>query len=210
MFLWSFQVFTVFVMAAPAMGYILHVKKRPLMRISEACRSLFGDRFTDGLGGKVLDIIFLMSILAGAAVTLGLGAPIVTYNLAELLNMELFFGLSLIDNHYLGIFFKISAYLGIERGIKRLSTLNMYLAGGFALFILMVRPGIFILNYFTDSVCFLLSHYMDMSFHTNAFHAGGSSHMESHTIFWFAYNATGRCCIVFLQQKFPEEERLKR
>ncbi len=36
MFLWSFQVFAIFVMAAPAMAYVIHVKKRPLMRISEA------------------------------------------------------------------------------------------------------------------------------------------------------------------------------
>ncbi|MYL42683.1 BCCT family transporter [Virgibacillus salexigens] len=190
MFLWSFQVFAVFVMAAPAMGYILHVKKRPLMRISEACRSIFGDRFTDGLGGKILDIIFLISILAGAAVTLGLGAPIVTYNLAELLNVELTFGLTLIVTIVWVFLFSISAYLGIERGIKRLSTLNMYLAGAFALFIMFVGPGVFILNYFTDSVGFLLSHYIDMSFHTNALNPGESSHIESHTIFWFAYNAT--------------------
>ncbi len=65
MFLWSFQTFAIFVMAAPAMGYILHVRKSPVMRISEACRVIFGDQFTDGVGGKILDIIFLISILAG-------------------------------------------------------------------------------------------------------------------------------------------------
>lgn len=96
MFMWSVQVFAIFVMAAPAMGYILHVRKRPFMRVSEALRVLFGDKFTDGLGSKILDIIFLVSILAGAAVTLGLGKPIVTYNLAALLNVEITFEMTFI------------------------------------------------------------------------------------------------------------------
>ncbi|MBP1969112.1 choline-glycine betaine transporter [Virgibacillus natechei] len=190
MFMWSFQVFAIFVMAAPAMGYILHVRKKPFMRISEACRVIFGDKFTDGLGGTILDIIFLVSILSGAAVTLGLGTPIVTYNLAEIFNIEITFGLTLIVTIVWVFLFSISAYLGIERGIKRLSTFNMYLAGGFAIFIMIVGPGIFILNYFTDTVGFLLSNYVDISLYTNALDMGGTTHMESNTIFWFAYSAT--------------------
>lgn len=136
MFLWGFQVFAIFVMIAPAMAYILHVKKRPMMRISEAARIILGDKLTDGWAGVILDILFLLSILTGAAVTLGLGAPIVTYNLAALLNIEVTFGLTLAVTVVWVLLFSASAYLGIEKGIKRLSTFNIYLAGAFGLFIL--------------------------------------------------------------------------
>jgi betaine/carnitine transporter, BCCT family len=190
MFLWGFQVFAIFVMIAPAMGYVLHVQKRPLMRISEACRVLFGDRFTDGWGGKVLDILFLISILTGAAVTLGLGAPIITHNLSSLLNMEVTFGMTIIVTVIWVFLFSLSAYLGIEKGIKRLSTFNMYLAGLFAILILVAGPGVFILNYFTDSVSFLLSHYLTFSLNTDSVHQGEASHIQSNTVFWFAYSAT--------------------
>ncbi|MFD1445025.1 BCCT family transporter [Oceanobacillus profundus] len=190
MFLWSFQTFAIFVMAAPALGYLVHVRKKPHMRISEACRSIFGDTFTDGIGGKILDVIFLVSILSGAAVTLGLGTPIVTYSLAEIFNIEITFGLTLIVTIVWVLFFSISAYLGIERGIKKLSTLNMYLAGIFAVFIMVAGPGVFILNYFTDSIGFLFTHYIDMSLNTNAVYPGESTHIQSNTVFWFAYNAT--------------------
>jgi choline-glycine betaine transporter len=189
MFLWSFQVFAIFVMAAPAMGYIMHVRKKPLMRISEACRCIFGDKFTDGLGGKILDIIFLVSIIAGAAVTLGLGTPIITYNLSKLANIEVTFGLTLLVTIVWVVLFSASAYLGIEKGIKRLSTLNMYLAGAFGLFIMIAGPGLFILNYFTDSIGFLFRKYIDMSLSTNSL-GQGNSIMESNTVFWFAYCAT--------------------
>lgn len=50
--------------------------------------------------------------------------------------------------------------------------------------------GMFILNYFTDSVRYLLSNYLNFSFYTNSLHNGESTHVESHTVFWFAYNAT--------------------
>ncbi|MFB1050135.1 BCCT family transporter [Paraliobacillus sp. JSM ZJ581] len=190
MFMWSFQVFAIFVMAAPALGYILHVRKKPFMRISEACRVLLGDTFIDGIGGKILDSIFLVSILAGAAVTLGLGAPIITYNIAELFQIEQSFTITLIVTVVWVSLFSISAYLGVEKGIKRLSTFNMYLAGIFALFIMVAGPGIFILNYFTDSIGFLLSNYFNMSLFTNAVDVGGKTYIESQTIFWFAYSAT--------------------
>ncbi len=190
MFMWNLQVFAIFVMAAPAMGYILHVRKRPMMRISEACRVIFGDQFTDGIGGKILDIIFLISILAGAAVTLGLGAPIVTYNVAELFDIDITFGLTLIVTIIWVCLFSTSAYLGIEKGIKKLSTLNMYLAAIFALGILLFGPGIFILNYFTDTIGFLVSHYVDLSFYTNSLDLKGSTFIETNTVFWYAYSAT--------------------
>ncbi|SDN86672.1 BCCT family transporter [Alkalicoccus daliensis] len=190
MFLWSFQVFAIFVMAAPAMAYILHVRKRPLMRISEACRVIFGDRFTDGFGGKVLDIIFLISILSGAAVTLGLGAPIVTYNLAHLFNTEVTFTLTLGVTLVWVIMFSASAYVGIDRGIKRLSTFNMYLAGLFALFVMIAGPGVFILDYFTDSLRVLLTNYVGISLYTDSLTFGEATFMQSNTVFWFAYSAT--------------------
>lgn len=190
MFLWSFQVFAIFVMAAPAMAYIIHVKKRPLMRISEACRVIFGDRFTDGVGGKVIDILFLVSILSGAAVTLGLGTPIITSNVSALLNIEVTFGLTMIVTIIWVFLFSVSAYLGIERGIKRLSTFNIYLAGGLAVFILIAGPGVFILDYFTDTVGHLLNNYLSLSFYTESVAIEQTTHIQSHMIFWFAYSAT--------------------
>ncbi|WP_277678712.1 BCCT family transporter [Gracilibacillus dipsosauri] len=190
MFIWSFQVFAIFVMAAPAMAYILHVKKRPLMRISEACRCILGDRFTDGIGGKVIDVLFLISILSGAAVTLGLGTPIITSNLTNLLNIEVTFGMTMIVTIIWVVLFSVSAYLGIEKGIKRLSTFNIYLAGGLAIFILIAGPGIFILDFFTDTVGHLVNHYFSLSFYTNSTDLHSTTHIQSHMIFWFAYSAT--------------------
>src|SRR5699024_10662808 len=121
MFIWSFQTFAVFVVAAPALAYVLHVRKKPFMSISAACRTIFGDKFTDGIGGVVLDVIFMISILSGAAVTLGLGTPIVTYNIAELLGIDQSFTLTLVVRVVWVLMFTIGAYRGLEKGIQLLS-----------------------------------------------------------------------------------------
>ncbi|WP_411843336.1 BCCT family transporter [Salinicoccus sp. HZC-1] len=190
MYIWGFQVFSIFVMAAPAMAYIIHVKKRPMMRISEATRVIFGDKFTDGIGGIFLDTLFLVSILSGAAVTLGLGTPIITSNLAALLNTEVTFTMTIIVTLIWVLLFSISAYLGIEKGIKRLSVLNVYMAAFLALFILIAGPGIFIMDYFTDTIGHLLSNYLRLSFFTESVAVEQTSFIRGHLIFWMAYNAT--------------------
>ena len=190
MFIWSLQTFSIFVMAAPAIAYIIHVKKRPMMRISEATRILFGDKFTDGLGGTLLDILFLVSILSGAAVTLGLGTPIITANLAALLDTEVTFTMTLIVTVVWVFLFSLSAYVGIEKGIKRLSVANIYLSAGLALFIIIVGPGIFIMDFFTDTVGHLISNYLTFSFFTESTVVEQTSFIKNHLVFWFAYNAT--------------------
>ncbi|CAM2902896.1 BCCT family transporter [Salinicoccus roseus] len=190
MYMWSFQIFSIFVMTAPAIAYIIHVKKRPMMRISEATRVIFGDRFTDGVGGILIDILFLVSILSGAAVTLGLGTPIITSNLAALLDTEVTFTMTMIVTFIWVALFSLSAYLGIEKGIRRLSLLNMYLAAFLAIFILIVGPGIFIMDFFTDTIGHLLNNYLTYSFFTDSVAVEQTAHMRSHMIFWIAYSAT--------------------
>lgn len=190
MFLWSFQTFAIFVMTAPAMGYLIYVRKAKSMRISEVCRCVFGDKFTNGIGGKLIDILFLVSIIAGAAVTVGLGTPLVTTVLASLLNIEASFGLTLIVTIVCVATFTISAWLGIEKGIKRLSTFNVYLAAAFGIFILIAGPGVFILDHFTDSIGFLLKNYIDVSFYADSLRDGSAGYVQNYTVFWFAYCAT--------------------
>ena len=190
MYMWSFQIFSIFVMTAPAVAYVIHVKKRPMMRISEATRVIFGDKFTDGIGGILIDILFLVSILSGAAVTLGLGTPIITSNLAALLDMEVTFTMTMIVTLIWVSLFSLSAYLGIEKGIKRLSLANMYLAALLAIFILIVGPGVFIFDYFTDTVGHLLNNYFTYSLFTDSLAVEQSAHMRDHMIFWIAYSST--------------------
>lgn len=158
----------------------------------------------------MLDVLFLISILAGAAVTLGLGAPIITQNLSHLLGIEVNFGLTITVTIIWVFLFSLSAYLGIEKGIKRLSTFNMYLAAIFALFILIGGPGVFILNYFSDSVSFLLANYLNISLNTQSVHQGQPHISKVIPCFGMLTVLHGLCSTVYLPLKFQEAERLRK
>lgn len=150
MFLWDPVCFALFIIAGPAMGYVIHVRKKPLLRVSEVCRCVFGDKFTDGIGGRILDVFFVVAIMAGTATFLGFGTPLVTAMLNKIFGLEQNFRLTVIVTIVWIALFTASAYLGIEKGIKNLSTFNMYFAAVFGIFIMIAGPGIFILDFFTD------------------------------------------------------------
>jgi choline-glycine betaine transporter len=190
MFLWDPVCFVLFVCAGPAMGYVIHVRKRPLLRVSEVYRCIFGDKFADGIGGMLLDIFFVIAILAGTSTFLGLGTPIVTTFLNHLFGFEINFRLTVIVTLIWIVLFTGSAYLGLEKGIKNLSTFNMYLAAIFGIFIMIAGPTVFILDFFTDTVGFYLNHHNDIIFYSDSMRTGEPGYMQRYTVFWYAYIAT--------------------
>ena len=60
---WAF-----YILPAAAYGYMMHVKKSPRQRMSEACRPILGDR-VDGKLGKAIDLFAIIGLLAATATT---------------------------------------------------------------------------------------------------------------------------------------------
>lgn len=193
MHLWSFQTFAVFSVGAPAIAYLLFVRKTPVLRMSEIYRCLFGDRFVDGVGGKLVDITFLVAIVGGAAAFLGLGTPIVTGIAARLLGLEPTFGLTAAVTLVWIALFTTSVMLGLEKGIKILSEVNMYVAGLFGLLVLVTGPTAFILALSSDSLLELVQHFLSFALNIGTEPPAtteGAFDIQRHAVFWCAYNAT--------------------
>ena len=189
MFLWSIQKMSILVISAPAIAYMMYNRKNKSTKISEVFRYVFGDKFADGIGGKSIDVLFLVSIIAGAATFIGFGAPIITHSIAHLFNLEVTFNLSMMVTFAWTIAFTVSATLGLKKSIQFLSSLNIYLAGAFAALILVLGPGAFIMNFFTDSLRVHLNSFVDFSLYMGSLSEGGDA-MQRFTLFWFAYSAT--------------------
>ena len=64
LFHWSFIPWAFYLVLAAAFGFMLHVRKRSRQRFSEACRPLLG-KHTDGLAGRVIDLLAVFALLAG-------------------------------------------------------------------------------------------------------------------------------------------------
>ena len=77
MFHWGPIAWAIYVLPALPIGYLVFVKKKPVYKISQACRPILKGH-TDKLLGKIVDILFIFGLLGGAATSLALGVPMIS------------------------------------------------------------------------------------------------------------------------------------
>lgn len=186
-FLWGLQLAAIYVITAPAVAYFVHVRGQNNVKISQLCRSLLGDKFADGLLGKLVDIIFVIALVLGAATTIGLASPVLSAVFGKLFHLEPSFGLDFVMTVAMIVIFTTSAFLGIEKGIERLSDLNVYLMIALVALIMILGPGLFILNYSVESIGSYIDNFIKFSFYSDSLRLGGTDYTESYTVFWWAY-----------------------
>lgn len=87
-FHWSFIPWGFYLVLAAAFGFMLHVRKRDRQKYSEACRPLLGKK-TDGLPGKIIDILAEFALLAGTATTFSIATPLMANVINELFGISL-------------------------------------------------------------------------------------------------------------------------
>ena len=75
LFHWSFIPWGFYLVLAVAFGFMLHVRKCSRQKYSEACRPILG-RHTDGLAGRIIDLLAVFALLAGTATTFSVATPL--------------------------------------------------------------------------------------------------------------------------------------
>lgn len=88
LFHWSLIPWGFYLVLAVAFGFMLHVRNRERQKYSEACRPVLG-KHTDGIPGRIIDLLAVFALLAGTATTFSLATPL----MANIINA--FFGVEL-------------------------------------------------------------------------------------------------------------------
>ena len=88
LFHWSFIPWGFYLVLAVAFGFMLHVRKRSRQKYSEACRPLLG-KHTDGLPGRIIDLLAVFALLAGTATTFSVATPLMAALIGELFHVTL-------------------------------------------------------------------------------------------------------------------------
>ena len=88
LFHWSLIPWGFYLMLAVAFGFMLHVRKRDRQKYSEACRPLLG-KYTDGIWGRLIDLLAVFALLAGTATTFSLATPLMAGIIDELIPVDL-------------------------------------------------------------------------------------------------------------------------
>lgn len=87
-FHWSLIPWGFYLVLAVAFGFMLHVRKRERQKYSEACRPILG-KHTDGIPGRIIDLLAVFALLAGTATTFSLATPLMASIINELFHVEL-------------------------------------------------------------------------------------------------------------------------
>ncbi|WP_236542695.1 BCCT family transporter [Spiractinospora alimapuensis] len=184
LFHWGFTAWAVFCVPALALAYLYHVRRIRSLRLSDACRGVLGDR-VDGWAGRVIDVIFILGMLGAAGTSLGLAVPTISAGFARLFGLPSGTWLDVGVIALWTLLFGGSVFLGLQRGLRRLANINLWLAGILGLIVLVVGPTVFILDTFTNSVGTLLQNVVQMSFYTDP--VGESGFEETWTVFYWGW-----------------------
>jgi BCCT family betaine/carnitine transporter len=183
-FHWGIIPWAIYSIATIPVAYSLHVKRQPFLRFSSAAQPLLG-RHSEGAAGKLIDLVVILSILGGVGTSLGLSIPLVSGLLQTLLDLEESTGLNMLVLFVWTVLFSYSAYMGLGKGIKVLSDINISLAFALLLFVLLVGPTIFILKLWVNSVGLYLDNFIRISLWTDP--VSGSGFTEQWTVFYWAW-----------------------
>ena len=165
LFHWGFTAWAVYCIPTLPLAYLYWNRKRPVLRLSAACAGVIGDRAAKGIPGKVIDILFMFGLIGGVGTSIGLGTPMLSAGLAELFGLERTFLLDVLVIAIWGAIFGFSVYSGLEKGIRVLSDINLWLIIFVLAFTFLFGPTIFILDTFTNSIGLLIQNFVEMSFY---------------------------------------------
>jgi BCCT family betaine/carnitine transporter len=184
-FHWGVTAWSIYALPTIAIAYSFYVKKIPYLRASASMHAILGPSGENSALGRLVDLAAMIALLGGAGTSLGVIAPTIAASIAELMNTESTFAMELgVMGFCIGLF-AFSVYMGIEKGIKRLSDLNVYLALGFLAYILIAGPTLFILKTSVNTVGFMAENFVRMMTWTDPVENTGF--VESWTIFYWAW-----------------------
>jgi BCCT family betaine/carnitine transporter len=184
LFHWGFTAWAFYCLPAVAIAYPYYSKKLDILRFSVSCHWFLKGR-EHGVIARTIDFLFMVAMLGGAASGLGFSTPMIAAAIAWL------FGIEPTNTLEIGVvflcisLFAVSVWLGLKKGIKRLSDINIVLALGLLTFILLVGPTAFIVKTGLNGIGVMAQNFIRMNFWTDPF--SDSGFVENWTIFYWAW-----------------------
>lgn len=184
-FHWGVTAWFIYALPTIAIAYHFYQRQVPHLCASTGCHTLLGARGNRSLLGRSIDTIAMLALLGGTGTSLGMIGPMISTVSAEILGVPNSFALQMAVLAFCVAMFSFSVFLGLEKGIKRLSHLNVLAALLMLLYILLVGPTLFILKMSTDTLGLMASNFVRMMTWTDPVEATGF--VESWTIFYWAW-----------------------
>lgn len=185
-FHWGVHAWAVYGIVGLIFAYFNFHKGYPGL-VSATLRPILGDKMMKGPIGGAIDVLAIIATVTGVAATLGFGALQINEGLNFLFDLPSNFMTQATIIVIATILFTWSAWSGIDKGIKSLSNINMFLAFIVLIILFCVGPTLNILNTFTNSLGDYIANFFNMSLRIPQ--SGGEKFqwLQQWTIFYWAW-----------------------
>lgn len=182
-FHWGLHPWAIYAIVGLGLAFFAYNRGLPLT-IRSIFYPLIGNRIY-GFWGNLIDVLSVLATLTGLATSLGLGVKQVNAGLNFLFGVQISTTTQIILIAVITAFATLSVISGLDGGVKRLSQINMIMAGLFMLFLLVAGPTVYILGGFTQSIGYYITKLPELSLWTETFR--GTNWQGSWTVFYWAW-----------------------
>ena len=135
---WGFVAWAFYSLPTLAIAYPFYVRKVPQLKYSNSAQYWLKGRERSWLA-RLMDSFFMIALIGGAGSSLGISTPLISAFVSRLTGVPDGFALEVAVVVVCVALFSLSVWLGLSRGIRRLSDVNIALAFLFLLFIHRLR-----------------------------------------------------------------------
>jgi len=180
---WGLHPWGIYALVGMALAFFAFNRKLPL-----AIRSIFypllGDRVY-GLWGDVIDVLAVLATLFGLATSLGFGVQQVNAGLSHLFGLPNSPMIQVLLVAAITFAATLSVVSGLDKGVKRLSQLNINLGAILLVFMLSLGPTVLILDSLVQNLGLYMADFFDTAFWTESYRNG--QWQNSWTVFYWAW-----------------------
>ena len=187
LFHWGFLGWGFYCLPGIAAGLAFYRGGAKSLRLSEACAPVIGD-LSQGFLGRFIDFLYLVGLIGAVSTGLGLAVPLLAELVAELFYLQrekIGFVLDVLVIMVISLVFCASVWVGLEKGVKRLSNINVYFAFFLLAFVFILGPTLFIVEMGISIFGHLVQNFIKMSTWLDPIKK--SDFVESWTVFYWAW-----------------------
>ncbi|MEM1036507.1 MAG: BCCT family transporter [Pseudomonadota bacterium] len=181
-FHWGLAPWAIYAVVGLALGYFAHSKGLPLS-IRSAFYPLLGERIW-GWPGHLIDLMAVVSTVFGLATTIGIGGTQAAAGIAYVTGIEAGLWLQIALILTMTALAVVSVLRGLDGGVKLLSNINMTIAFGLLLFVMIAGPSLMIVTGLGQN---LIAYFADMPALTNWVGREDKVWFHDWTIFYWAW-----------------------
>ncbi|MBH5317755.1 BCCT family transporter [Paenibacillus sp. GSMTC-2017] len=183
-FHWGLHPWAIYTIVGLALAYHQFRKGRKGL-ISSTFYPLIGEKGVNGPLGKGIDILAIIATAFGVATSLGLGALQINGGLNAIFGLDNSAFNQMWIIACVTVLFMVSTLSGLDRGIKILSTTNLFMAFLLMIFVFLVGPTAFLMDTLTNTIGSYVQNIVQMSLRLMPF--SESNWIGNWTLFYWAW-----------------------